>query len=126
MFGMQLPGFMLKQMYQKGSLENLAGGFRFAVQNPLMRATIVEVKEVSVGGVTCDLSSVEFAQAGFVRAGASVSESEPVEFDKGDVVAIQVTGTPLDPGEHAIVLKVKTEEFGTLKIEVADAVRPQA
>lgn len=122
MFGMQIPGFMLKQMYRQGSLANHQGGFAFAVHNPLMDATIVTVKELTVGGMTYGLEEVEFTKGEITLPGTTVSEDQPVDFFKGDIVAIRVNGYNLNPGEHTIILKVHTEEFGTLKIEVQDSV----
>lgn len=122
MFGMQIPGFMLKQMYRQGSLCNQEGCFEFGVHNPFMDATIVTVKELSVGGMTYGLEELEFTQGDLTLPGTTVSEQSPVAFSKGDVVAIRVNGYRLHPGEHTIVLKVHTEEFGTIKIEVQDTV----
>lgn len=122
MFGMQIPSFMLKQMYRQGSLANQAGCFEFEVHNPVMPATIVTVKELTVGGMTYGLEEVEFTQGGVTRPGTAVSEDQPVDFSKGDVVSIRVKGYNLNPGEHTILLQVHTEEFGTLKIEVQDSV----
>lgn len=123
MFGMQLPAFMLKQFYQVGSLENLPGAFQFALVNPLMPATIVEIMEVSAGGMTYELAEIQFSQDGEVREAAAVCVETPVDFRKGAQVTVMVKGYNLNPGSHPIKVKVRTEEFGPLKVEVEDAVR---
>lgn len=122
MFGMQIPSFMLKQMYKAGSLNNQKDCFEFMVHNPVMDATIVTVKELTVGGMTYGLEEVEFTKGEVTLPGTTVSEDQPVDFGKGDVVAIRVKGYNLNPGEHTIILKVHTEEFGSIKIEVQDSV----
>lgn len=124
MFGMQIPGFMLKQMYRQGSLCNNQDCFEFGVHNPFMDATIVTVKELSVGGKTYGLEELEFTQGGVTQPGSAVSEDTPVAFSKGDAVAIRVKGHHLAPGEHTLTLEVHTEEFGTIRIEVQDSVGP--
>ncbi|HEY9855473.1 MAG TPA: hypothetical protein V6D05_07040 [Stenomitos sp.] len=123
MFGMQIPSFMLKQMYKAGSLKNQTDCFEFTVCNPVMDATIVTVKELTVGGTTYRLEEVEFTQAEVTLPGTTVSEEQPVDFGKGDEVAIRVKGTTLNPGEHSILLHVHTVEFGSIRIEVQDTVR---
>lgn len=122
MFGMQIPAFMLKQFYRKGSLRNVPGAVEFALTNPVMPATIVEIHEVSVGGNPCALSRIRFAQDGPERAATAVSPDEPLAFSKGAVVAVTVEGENLASGTHALVVKVSTEEFGMLKVEVQDEV----
>ena len=124
MFGMQLPAFMLKQFYRAGSLQNVAEAFEFTLTNPVMPATIVEILEVSVGGKDYDLSGIVFAQDGLVRDAAAVSSEAPVAFKKGGFVTVTVKGENLPPGNHALVVKVKTEEFGPLKVDVQDAIVP--
>lgn len=122
MFGLPIPSFMLQHMYRSGSLRNQEGGFEFAVHNPFMDATIVTVQELAVGGTTFGLSEVEFTQDGVTLPGTTVSAEDPVAFRKGDVVAIRVRGYRLEAGEHAVRLEVRTEEFGTLRIEVRDSI----
>jgi hypothetical protein len=120
MFGMQIPAFMLKQFYQAGSLANAEQGFQFALTNPMVPATIVEILEVSVGGTPYALESLTFAQDGITREALSVSEAMPVTFKKGAVVAVTARGQILAPGTHALTVKVRTDEFGPLKVEVED------
>ena len=122
MFGMQLPAFMLKQFYRAGSLQNVAEAFEFTLTNPVMPATIVEILEVSVGGKGYDLSGIVFAQDAVLREATAVSSAMPVDFKKGALVTVMVQGQNLAPGSHALVVKVKTEEFGPLKVEVQDAI----
>lgn len=122
MFGMQIPSFMLKQMYQQGSLCNQAGCFEFVVHNQVVAATIVTVQELTVAGKTYGLEEIEFTKDGVTLPGTSVSNEQPVDFGKGDLVSIRVKGHRLNPGEHRLRLKVHTEEFGTLQIEVQDSV----
>ncbi len=122
MFGMQIPAFMLTQFYQAGSLSNAEHAFQFGLTNPVMPATIVEILEVSVDGTSYALEAITFAQEGVTREALSVSEAAPVTFKKGEVVAVTVRGQILAPGTHALTVKVRTDEFGPLKIEVEDRV----
>ena len=122
MFGMQIPAFMLKQFYQGGSLKSEGNAVRFALTNPLMPATIVEILEVSVAGHTHALDGVAFEQDGIRREALSVSEQAPVEFKKGAIVTVTIDGASIETGMHAVVVKVRTDEFGPLKVEVEDRI----
>jgi hypothetical protein len=122
MFGMQVPAFMLKQFYQVGSLTCEENGVRFALTNPLMPATIVEILEVSLSGLPHSLEGIAFEQDGLRREALSVSAEAPVEFKKGAVVMVTVDGVSLESGMHAVVVKVRTEEFGPIKVEVEDRI----
>lgn len=120
MFGMQVPAFMLKQFYQAGSLKSVGNALEFALINPLMPATIVEILEVSVSGIRHDLGDIAFAQRGVQRAALSVAPDAPVAFRKGETVTVTVEGVRLTPGTHPILVKVKTDEFGPITVEVED------
>lgn len=122
MFGMQLPAFMLKQFYRTGSLRNVAESFEFALVNPVMPATIVEIHDVSVGGRPMPLSGIVFAQDGQTRAATAVSPDAPIAFGKGAVVTVTVPGENLAAGTHGLLVKVTTAEFGSLTVDVQDMV----
>jgi hypothetical protein len=122
MFGMQVPAFMLKQFYQAGSLRNAEHGLQFALTNPLMPATIVEILEVAIAGKVHDLTSIAFSQDGAQREAPSVSHEAPVAFKKGAVVTVTILGESLEPGTHAVSFKVKTGEFGSLQVDVEDTI----
>lgn len=120
MFGMQVPAFMLKQFYQAGSLKNAQSGLQFGLTNPLMPATIVEILEVAIAGHAHDLGRVAFAQDGIERGALSVSQTAPVDFRKGALVTVMITGASLEPGRHGVRFQVRTLEFGSLSVEVED------
>lgn len=123
MFGFSLPPFMLKQLYRASSLRNRADGYEFVLQNPLMDATIIGVRELTVNEQPISLEIATFTQGDAPRTGASVDESSPVSFSKGQEVMVFVPGQPLVVGEYALKVRVKTEEFGTIVINVSDQVR---
>jgi len=113
---------MLKQFYRMGSLENGMEGVKFALYNSVMPARIVEVHEVELDGRTYVAHELAFAQAGITRAATSVCEAAPIAFGKGALVTVIVEDTHVEPGAHRIVVKVRTEEFGTLSVAAEDVV----
>lgn len=117
---MQIPTFILKQMYCEGSLENHAEGFRFAVHNHMMSATIVAIEEIAVGGKACAREAITFSAGNEARAGQEISEMTPVPFSKGVTVQVSVRGNALPSGEHQLTFKVRTDEFGPIHLDVTD------
>lgn len=119
---MFLPPFMLKQLYRAGSLQNQDGGFRFEMTNPLMPGTINRVVRVAVDGTDQPLEGVTFSLGDSCKPAAEVSDENPVNFPRGAAVVIQVPGEPLPAGSHRLVVQVKTDEFGDLKVDVQDSI----
>ncbi|MBO9539159.1 hypothetical protein J7643_01050 [bacterium] len=117
---MQIPAFLLKQMYRQGSLANHAEGFRFEVHNHMMSATIVGIDAIAVGGELAPLEGLEFSALGEVRGGHAISEQAPVPFAKGVTVSVSVRGEPLAEGTHHLTFKVRTGEFGPIHLDVTD------
>lgn len=116
---MKLPAFMLKQLYRTNSLEAIAGGFRFTLQNPLMPVTITALEAVWVDEVLVETSvlAAELIEPSGERR--TLSPSEPVAFVRGAATVITVRA-PLGPGPHALKVRVATEEFGPLAIHGED------
>jgi hypothetical protein len=117
---MQIPAFLLKQMYREGSLANHPEGFSFAVHNHMMSATIVAVEAIAVGGRVFPLEDITFSAEEEVRCGHAITEESPVPFAKGVTVRVVVKAPPLAPGEHRLTFKVRTEEFGPIHLDVND------
>lgn len=117
---MQIPAFILKQMYREGSLENHAEGFRFAVHNHMMSATIVAIDEIAVGGKAVAIEALTFSAGDETRAGLAISEASPVPFAKGVTVQVSVRGDALPAGAHHLTFKVRTGEFGPIHLDVTD------
>ncbi|HEY9898124.1 MAG TPA: hypothetical protein V6D00_02975 [Pantanalinema sp.] len=117
---MQIPAFLLKQMYREGSLANHPEGFCFAVHNHMMSATIVAIDAIAVGGEAFAPEALTFSASGEVRGGHEISQTCPVPFAKGVTVTVSVRGEALEPGEHHLTFRVRTGEFGPIHLEVTD------
>ncbi len=115
---LQIPGFMLKQLYVAGSLQNTEEGFRFVVTNPFLDGTVTGVLKVAVDGVVYDLAAVR--AAGWDAAG--ITPESPVNFPRGAELEVEVVADSLPSGRRNLYVKVETIEFGPLKVDVYDRI----
>src|SRR4029079_1795992 len=90
---LKVPGLILKQMYNFGSLENVPGGVRFSVKNRLSDATLTRLTSIRIDGKDIALAdlTMEFSEGEkqHVLKGADVSEKKPLPFPLARTVAIQ-------------------------------------
>ena len=113
---MQVPDFLLRKLYKRGSLrETGPGRFAFTLRNPLGTATIVGPPVIVVNGIRQALSDVE---AG--RELAHISPQHPLEFHKGDELTLEMHGHLLRGGNR-IHITALSKEFGEVDLFVEDA-----
>jgi hypothetical protein len=118
----RVPGFLLRQLYVKGSLRNDSGGFSLQARNPLGDGTLTRIGRISVDGQDIapeDVSARREGDPTTYRA-ADVSPRSPVSFQRGDVVTFHVAGWELEPGEHALELEVDELNLGHVSLTIRD------
>jgi hydroxymethylglutaryl-CoA reductase (NADPH) len=123
---LKVPGLILKQMYNFGSLENVAGGVRFSVKNRLSDATLtrltsirIDGREIPLANLTLDYSDGEKQHT--LKA-AEVSEKRPLPFPLARTVGIEAKNGTLEKGKHEIEIAVESTPFGSLSFKVSDAI----
>jgi hypothetical protein len=93
---MQIPTFLLRKLYLKGSLENVDDGFVFKIKNTLSPGT-------------------EYTAA-------DVNEGSAMPLKVGVEIALHIKADPLPEGEHTIDIALVTKEAGRLAFDVKDAI----
>ncbi len=122
----KVPGLILKQLYNFGSLENVPGGVRFSVKNRLSDATLtrlagirIDGREVPLADLTLDYAEGEKQHS--LKA-PEVSEKKPLPFPLARTVSISAKNGALEKGKHEIEIAFETTPFGTLTFKVSDAI----
>jgi hydroxymethylglutaryl-CoA reductase (NADPH) len=122
----KIPGLILKQLYNFGSLENAPGGVRFTVKNRLSDATIhrlaairIDGRDVPAGDLTLELEEGETTRK--VRADAITAQA-PIAFPLARTIGIHAADGHLEKGKHEIEISVDTTPFGVLSFKVQDAI----
>ncbi|MFX1483606.1 MAG: hydroxymethylglutaryl-CoA reductase [Promethearchaeota archaeon] len=119
---MQIPAFLLRKLYIKGSLENADDGFSFKLKNSLSPGTTTEVAPIKVNGTEYSLDSTTIRSVDGEVRGSEISEDNSFPIKVGVEIEIFIKGDPLPAGEHTIDISLKTKEAGTLAFDVKDTI----
>jgi hypothetical protein len=120
----KVPGFIARQFYVAGSLENTASGFQLQAQNPMGDGVLVGVGKMRIDGRDIDPETVSAQRVGDPQpmSANQVSATNPVNVNKGDRVTLHVAGEPLTPGEHELEVELFEKNLGELSFAIADSV----
>ncbi len=119
---MQIPAFLLRKLYIKGSLENVEGGFSLKIKNSLAPGTTTAVAPIKVDGNEYSLDSTIIRYGDGEVVGSEISEEKTFPIKIGVEIEIFVKGDPLLEGEHTIDLSITTKEAGVLSFDVTDSI----
>ncbi|TXT54958.1 MAG: hypothetical protein BAJATHORv1_50211 [Candidatus Thorarchaeota archaeon] len=119
---MQIPKFLLRKLYVKGSLENADDGFVFKIKNSLSAGTAVGMAPIKVDGTEYPLDATVVKSDDTEIKGSEISESNAFPIKVGVEIAIHVQSDPLEEGEHKIDISIKTKEAGNLAFDVKDSI----
>ncbi|MFX1578826.1 MAG: hydroxymethylglutaryl-CoA reductase [Promethearchaeota archaeon] len=119
---MQIPAFLLRKLYIKGSLENVEGGFSFKLKNSLSPGTTTAVAPIKVNGDEYSLDSTTIRSVDGEIKGSEISEDNTFPIKVGVEIEIFIEGDSLPEGEHTIDISLKTKEAGTLAFDVKDSI----
>ena len=121
---MRIPGFIARQFYVEGSLQNTPNGFQLQAQNPMGSGVLTGVGQLRVDGREIDPSSVTAQREGDPEpmSARDVSPANPVNVAKGDRVTLHVVGAQLNPGEHQLEVELTELNLGALSFAISDRV----
>jgi hydroxymethylglutaryl-CoA reductase (NADPH) len=117
-----IPAFMLKKLYLKGSLKNVADGFEFQIKNTLAPGTITALLPIEVDGKAYPAADTFISRGEEKIAASAITKEKPTSFGINTTVTMMVKGATLTPGSHTLVIGVVTREAGELKWDVSDTV----
>ncbi len=119
---MQIPTFLLRKLYIKGSLENHDDGFSFKIKNSLSPGTAVGLSPIKVNDTEYELDKTIIKTEGAEMKASEVTKDKAFPIKVGVEIEIHVQGKPLPEGEHKIDISITTKEAGTLAFDVKDAI----
>ncbi len=113
---MGVPGFLLRKLYERGSLRETADGcFSFRLQNPLATATLIGPPVFVINGVHYHGDDVLADGVSL----ADIAPDAPFAFRKGDQLELTFPGRLLRGGNR-IHMAVPTKEFDEIEFLVED------
>ena len=119
---MQVPAFLLRRLYVKGSLRNENGGFAFDIKNSLGSGYAEAVLPISVDGVEQPHGAASFTVDGETVRFADVSAERPMTLGMNKAVTLSVAGTTLVDGKHKIGIGFVVTGMGEMKFDVTDTI----
>lgn len=121
---MNIPGFIARQFYVAGSLQNTELGWELQAHNPMGDGTLIGVGKLRVDGREIAADSVTAQRTGEaepIRA-QDVSRTRPVSVFKGDRVTLAVAGEPLTLGQHSLEVELFELNLGRLSFSITDRI----
>lgn len=120
---MQVPAFLLRRLYVKGSLRNANGGFEFDLKNSLGSGYAEAVLPLTLNGDDIPLAGTRFVIDGDAPIGFDeVSAERPMTLAMNKTVTIMVDGRSLPPGKHKIGMGFIVTGMGKMAFDVTDAI----
>jgi hypothetical protein len=119
---MQVPEFLLRRLYVKGSLRNLDEGWAFELQNSLGSGYAEQVLPLSIDDADVPVASARFIVEGVATPFPDVSSERPMTLAMNGNVTVAVTGAQLAPGKHRIGMGFVVTGMGEMRFEVTDVI----
>ncbi|HYM14021.1 MAG TPA: hydroxymethylglutaryl-CoA reductase [Dehalococcoidia bacterium] len=119
---MQVPGFLLRRLYVKGSLRNANGGFAFDLKNSLGSGYAEAMLALTLDGEELPPEASMFVIDGKGTPFGEVSAANPMSLAMNKSVTIEVGGKTLTPGKHKLGIGFVVSGMGALQFEVTDAI----
>ena len=123
---MEVPAFLLRRLYVKGSLRNQDGGFAFDLMNGLGSGYAERVLPISVDGVELPLDSAAFTVDGETVSFAEVSAERTMTLGLNKAVTISVSGRTLGDGKHKVGMGFVVTGMGEMQFDVTDVIGDEA
>ena len=118
-----VPEFLIKRIYQKGSLKKLDDGASVMLKNVLGPGFISGFKYVEINGIRYEPQEVKFITNGQELLGTEVSEANPIAFRLGQSGELVMNGKPsVVEGSNKIVIEAMNPEAGKVVLSVEDNV----
>ena len=123
---MQVPSFLLRRLYVKGSLRNVHGGFALDLMNSLGSGYAEQVLPVSLDGEGLPLDAASFTVDGETLRFADVSAERTMTLALNKTVTITVGGRTLADGKHRVGMGFVVTGMGEMQFDVTDAIGDEA
>lgn len=118
-----VPEFLIRKIYQKGSLKKLDNGASIVLKNVLGPGQISGFNYVKINGVVFESKDVKFITNGVEYTADDVSEEKPIIFRLGQSGTLVMTGKEcLAEGKNEIYIEALNPEAGIVQLKAEDVV----
>ena len=118
-----VPEFLIKRIYQRGSLRKLENGASLTLRNVLGPGFISGFNYVKINDVTYEAKDVKFVMNEKEYTSEDVSEDHPIAFRLGQAGTLVMSGSnSVVDGVNKIIIEALNPEAGVVKLSVEDTV----
>ncbi len=117
-----IPGFLLRRLYVKGSLQNTDSGVSFQLKNSLGSGYAKGMMPVTLNGEEYPMEETFFSMEGDETAFSEVSDEKRFTIALNKTITINVKGAHLESGQHRIALGFVVPGLGQLGFDVKDRI----
>ena len=115
-----IPGFLLRKLYVRGTLENTSQGIAFRLRNTLGSGYAEEMLAVRLDGEEIPLSRCFFWSGGKKRSFDQVTRSDPFTLSLNQDILVAVEDISLTPEPHTVGIGFRVPGFGELRFDFVD------
>ncbi len=120
---MIVPEFLLKKIYQKGTLKKDDSGVSFELKNILGPGFISGFNFVQINDKKFESADVVFVTDGTEIKGNEVTEETPLKFRLGQKGTIKIADTTcIQDGLNKIIIEIMNPEAGKVIVKFEDNV----
>ena len=120
-----VPEFLIKRIYQKGSLKKLEDGVSLVLKNVLGPGLISGFNFVKINDVLFEPKDVKFITNGVEYSGTDISEANPIVFRLGQIGTLIMKGKEcITDGLNKITIEAMNPEAGKVQLSVDDNKTP--
>lgn len=118
-----VPEFLIKKIYQKGSLKKTDNGICLTLKNVLGPGQISGFNFVKINGVVFESKDVKFVTNGTEYTAQDVSDENPIVFRLGQSGTLIMTGKDcIAEGKNEIFIEAVNPEAGAVQLKVEDII----
>ena len=118
-----VPEFLIKRIYQKGSLKKLDNGASVVLKNVLGPGFISGFNYVKINDIVFEAKDVKFITNGQELLGTEVSETNPVAFRLGQSGTLVMEGQDcITEGINKVVIEAMNPEAGKVVLSIEDTI----
>ena len=117
-----VPGFLLRRLYVKQSLQNAQDGFLFQLRNGLGSGYAHKLWPLRLDGKELPPDSTFFQLDEKETAFSAVSKENTFTLAMNKTITVRASGVTLDPGPHRLEMGFDVPGLGTLRFDFTDIV----
>ena len=116
-----IPDFLIKRVYQKGTLRETEEGILFDLKNVIGPGVISELNSIQINDHTFLKDAIKFKTKGEILDALSVDFNHPIHFCFGqEGTMILNKAKCLKEGLNNIIIELTNPEAGTIKVTLSD------